>query len=71
MIYELDMGARELQTLKDHYYVMENSLRQEIKMEFTRQLTAQASDIKRKKEENQAFRNRISVDITTHATEEI
>lgn len=31
MIYELDVGARELQTLKDHYYIMERSIRNEIK----------------------------------------
>jgi hypothetical protein len=34
MIYELDCGARELQTLKDHYYVMENCIRDEIRNEF-------------------------------------
>jgi hypothetical protein len=31
MIYELDVSARELQTLKDHYYIMENCIRKEIR----------------------------------------
>jgi len=34
MIYELDVTTRELKTLKDHYYLMERLLREEIRLEF-------------------------------------
>ena len=36
MIYELDITCRELRTLKDHYYLMERNLREEIRSEFNK-----------------------------------
>ena len=34
MIYELDVTSRELRSLKDHYYLMERFMQEEIKKEF-------------------------------------
>mmetsp|Transcript_47154 Transcript_47154/g.62445 ORF Transcript_47154/g.62445 Transcript_47154/m.62445 type:complete len:123 (+) Transcript_47154:539-907(+) len=45
MIYELDVTNRELRTLKDHYYLMERYMREEIKKEFTMQLSVQGNEI--------------------------
>lgn len=39
MIYELDVAKRELRTLRDHYYEMEQCLRTEIHVEFNKKLT--------------------------------
>jgi hypothetical protein len=36
MIYELDVTSRELSTLKDHYYLMERNIREEIRSEFNK-----------------------------------
>lgn len=47
MIYELDVGARELQTLKDHYYIMEKCIRNEIRQEFNKELLDQGALIKK------------------------
>jgi hypothetical protein len=51
MIYELDVGARELQTLKDHYYIMENSIRKEIRQEFNNEIIEFKNEIKKKSDE--------------------
>ena len=34
MIYEHDLTTRELRTLKDNYYEMEDTMREEIRLEF-------------------------------------
>jgi len=34
MIYELDVTNRELRTLKDHYYLMERFMKEEVRKEF-------------------------------------
>ena len=34
MVYELDVTNRELRSLKDHYYLMETYMREEIRKEF-------------------------------------
>lgn len=38
IIYELDVTNRELRSLKDHYYLMERYMREEIKKEFLKDL---------------------------------
>ena len=38
IIYELDVTNRELRSLKDHYYLMEKYMREEIKKEFSKDL---------------------------------
>ena len=39
MIYELDVTNCELRQLKDHYYLMERFLREEIRREFKSELS--------------------------------
>jgi len=36
IIYELDVTSRELRSLKDHYYLMEKYMREEVRSEFHR-----------------------------------
>lgn len=38
MIYELDVTNRELRTLKDHYYLMERFMRDEIDKEYMKEM---------------------------------
>lgn len=45
MIYELDVTNRELRTLKDHYYLMEKFMRDEINKEYMREMTDKENDI--------------------------
>lgn len=40
MIYELDVTNCELRQLKDHYYLMERFLREEIRREFKSELSS-------------------------------
>ena len=47
MIYELDLTARELQTLKDHYYIMERNLREEIGLDFMSDLNSKGTLIRK------------------------
>jgi len=47
MIYELDLTARELQTLKDHYYIMERNLREEIRLDFLSDLNSKGTLIRK------------------------
>lgn len=47
MIYELDLTARELQTLKDHYYIMERNLREEIRLDFMSDLNSKGTLIRK------------------------
>lgn len=63
MIYELDVGARELQTLKDHYYVMEKCIRKEIRQEFTNEILEKGTLIARQKDDFQQFRKEINFDL--------
>lgn len=55
MIYELDISARELQTLKDHYYVMENNIRQEVLNEYNDKIKLMEQEIKMVKEQQSAY----------------
>ena len=45
MIYELDVTNRELRTLKDHYYLMEGYMREEIQRDFMQRLSIQGNEI--------------------------
>jgi hypothetical protein len=47
MIYELDLTARELLTLKDHYYIMEKCLREDIKLDFMSDLNNKGTLIRK------------------------
>lgn len=57
MIYELDISARELQTLKDHYYVMESNIRAEIQAEYNDKIKMMEAEIKQVKEQQQAYQS--------------
>ena len=45
MIYELDVTNRELRTLKDHYYLMEKFMRDEINKEYMKEMNEQENEI--------------------------
>ena len=45
MIYELDVNNRELRSLKDHYYLMERYMREEIQKEFQKKIHTKDNNI--------------------------
>lgn len=45
MIYELDVNNRELRYLKDHYYLMERYMREEIQKEFLKKIHTKDNNI--------------------------
>ena len=47
MIYEHDMTSRELRCLKDNYYLMEAEMRNEVKLEFSREIATGKHTLKR------------------------
>jgi hypothetical protein len=57
MIYELDVTSRELSTLKDHYYLMERNIREEIRSEFNKAILDKDQKIAEQKFANTKFRN--------------
>jgi hypothetical protein len=71
MIYELDCGARELQTLKDHYYVMENCIRSEIRNEFRSDIQEKGALISKQKNDFYSFRKEINIDLSEQVAKEI
>lgn len=71
MIYELDCGARELQTLKDHYYVMENCIRDEIRNEFRSEIQEKGALISKQKNDFSSFRKEINIDLSEQVAKEI
>ncbi len=71
MIYELDLTARELQTLKDHYFVMEKCLREEIRLDFVNDLNNKGILINKYKEDFSAFRKEINIELQEEVAREI
>jgi len=71
MIYELDISARELQTLKDHYYIMEKCIRTEIRKEFSSEILEKGSLITKQKNDFNQFRRIINIDLSESVAKEI
>ena len=63
IIYELDVTNRELRSLKDHYYLMEKYMRDEIKNEFQTAIHQRDNFIKKLKENNAEFQDRLATDL--------
>ena len=59
IIYELDVTNRELRSLKDHYYLMERFMREEIKKEFRKEMHTRDNKILHLKDEFSNFREHI------------
>lgn len=60
IIYELDVTNRELRTLKDHYYLMEKYMREEIRGEFSRELREKDNELKTLSQANADFRSKLT-----------
>lgn len=71
MIYELDLTARELQTLKDHYYIMEKSLREEIRLDFMSDLNNKGVMIRKQKDDFHDFRKQINNELSEEIATQI
>ena len=59
IIYELDVTNRELRSLKDHYYLMEKYMREEIKKEFLKDIHTRDNTILKMKDNFSNFRENI------------
>ena len=59
MIYELDVTNRELRSLKDHYYLMEKYMREELRREFSQELHEKGQMLMRLSETNDQFRENL------------
>lgn len=57
LVAELDATQRELRTLKEHYYVMERYLRDEIRQEYIDDLNKKNSMLKKHKTDFKEFKN--------------
>ena len=64
MIYELDLTARELQTLKDHYYMMEKCLREDIRLDYINELNSKGILVKKQKEDFVEFRKQLNNELS-------
>lgn len=71
MIYELDLTARELQTLKDHYYIMERNLREEIRLDFMSDLNSKGTLIRKQKDDFLDFRKQINNELSEEIATQI
>lgn len=71
MIYELDLTARELQTLKDHYYIMERNLREEIRLDFLSDLNSKGTLIRKQKDDFLDFRKQINNELSEEIATQI
>ncbi len=71
MIYELDLTARELQTLKDHYYIMEKNLREEIRLDFMSDLNSKGTLIRKQKDDFLDFRKQINNELSEEIATQI
>jgi hypothetical protein len=47
MIYEHDLTTRELRTLKDNYFEMEDTMREEVRLEFQRKISTGEGNLRR------------------------
>lgn len=71
MIYELDVTSRELRSLKDHYYLMEKYLREEITHEFQREMQEKDNKIKSLSDNFNNFRSEMQTDLQKQCANEI
>ena len=71
IIYELDVTNRELRSLKDHYYLMEKFMREEIRREFSEELHEKDNAIVKLTEDNAAFRLTLSGHLSSNVAEEM
>lgn len=71
MIYELDVTNRELRTLKDHYYLMEGYMREEIKREFMQRLSVQGNEIQALEEKFKTYKTNMNHELQEECEGEI
>ena len=69
IIYELDVTNRELRSLKDHYYLMERYMKEEIRREFSQELHEKDNEIKKLSEHNENFKTLITNELSSRVDE--
>ena len=69
IIYELDVTNRELRSLKDHYYLMEKYMREELRREFSQELHEKDNEIKKLSEDNANFKMLITNELSSRVDE--
>ena len=71
MIYELDVTNRELRTLKDHYYLMERYMREEIRKEFQKEISCKNNLIHKLKDDFGNYQDKMKNELQEKCFEEI
>ena len=71
MIYEHDMTSRELRCLKDNYYLMEAEMRNEVKLEFSREIATGKFTLKRTQDRFQEHKDEINTELNKYMSYEI
>ena len=71
MIYELDVTNRELRTLKDHYYLMERFMRDEIQKQFMKELSVQGNQINQLEEKFKTYKTNMNHELQEECEGEI
>lgn len=71
MIYELDVTNRELRTLKDHYYLMERFMKEEVRKEFQKELSVKNNKISGLQEDFGVYKKKIQTEIQHQASDQI
>ena len=69
LVYELDSTSRELRILKDHYYLMEKLMRDEVRHEFERTIQERDNTILRLKADFKHYRSEMKNTLIKSATE--
>ena len=60
LLYELDLSTRELRLLKDHIYLLENTMRQEIKNDYERDIANLTDELARYKANFGAYKSELN-----------
>ena len=71
MIDELDVNNRELRSLKDHYYLMERYLREEIKKEFQKKIHNEENKLLLRNDDFRNYKEQIKLELQHECATEI